>query len=109
MQPPIIVSDNGDVLFFKTVALAERYIEPWLLEELAAYDSQGRKLNVKPNGFITSFETLEAEPNHSRELEELVSSYLLKVAGRFELSKDWIRRASLSELIEIGITKCETK
>ncbi len=109
MQPPIIVNDNGDVLFFRTVALAERYIEPWLLEELTAYDSQGRELNVKPNGFITSFEALETEPNHSRELEELIAGYLLKVAGRFELSKDWIRRASLSELIEIGITKCERR
>jgi hypothetical protein len=110
MQPPIVVHDSGDVMFFRTVERAEQYIEPWAVDYgFCAYDSQGRRLNIKPNGFVTKFEAAEAAPNHADELKEVVINYLLKVAERVDISTDWINQATLAELIQVGISKCETR
>jgi hypothetical protein len=49
MQPPIIFSNRGDLLFFRSVSDAEAYLEPIDVEqeEYVAFDSQGARLSLK--------------------------------------------------------------
>jgi hypothetical protein len=48
MIPPIIVEEYGNLMFFRSAAYAERYLEPIDVknEEYKAYDGIGRRLTL---------------------------------------------------------------
>jgi hypothetical protein len=43
METPIVVLESGDVLFFRSLSCAKRYLEPIDIrnDEYIAYDSEG--------------------------------------------------------------------
>lgn len=46
LVPPIVLVDGHDVMMFASVADAERFLEPWAVEDGSAegFDAQGRRL-----------------------------------------------------------------
>ena len=46
LVPPIILVDGHDVMMFGSVAAAERFLEPWAVQDdsAAGFDAKGRKL-----------------------------------------------------------------
>ncbi|NJN13092.1 MAG: hypothetical protein HC815_36295 [Richelia sp. RM1_1_1] len=95
MKVPIIVYDDGDVLIFESVDLAENYLEPFDIHLYKAYDSEGHLLHLTPDGNIVSIELAETEPNHTNNLRQVIFEFLLKVG----IQKDWLLQASLEDLI----------
>lgn len=99
MKPPIFSVDGRNVLAFKTVAIAEQYIEPEDADDSAIrlYDSEGRKLSAtgsfRPRQVRLSL--VENEPDHIDELADALRQ-LLKYVGE----EDWARGASFEELVD---------
>lgn len=46
ITPPIIISENGDIVIFKSKKAAEEYIEPADIFDLLVFDSHGNRLVV---------------------------------------------------------------
>lgn len=126
MEPPIIVDNHGDILFFASVEKAEKYLEPIDVEndEYVAYDSVGHLLNLtiqerkwretnflrffKPNEYTVErviIELAEAEPTHEDQLRERLI-YFFALVGE---DKDWLLRATLKELVRRGIERHKTE
>ena len=102
MKVPIIVSNFGDVLIFDSIEKAERYIEPIDVDnnEYIAYDSEGHLLHlVNLPRYQVAIEPAETEPNHANELREILMDFL----ARTGVSKSWLSRASLQELVKKGM------
>jgi hypothetical protein len=92
VKAPIIVDDEGDLSFFRTVDSVERYIEAVDVEAegYSAYDSEGRRLRLttrqeqRPVLFglfrvpfdRTIVECEEAEPAHAEALRSVLTAFL---------------------------------
>ncbi len=98
IDPPIIVSESGDVEVFDSVEAAESYLEPIDVEKerFVAYDSCGRLLQLIPTSPRISIRAAEEDGNHHRELQNLLTEYL----GYVGVASDWISQASLQDLVE---------
>jgi hypothetical protein len=119
LKPPIIVSEPGEVLIFRSTSEVEEYIEwPDVYESrYIAYDSEGRLLKLlspqgkKPTKFmgITSYnvdepiriEPAEVEPGHAHELRELLREHLIHLGEPYESVLD----LSLDELLAVAIRR----
>lgn len=105
MQLPIFVSDPNDLMVFTSVDCAERYIEPWGLKKLTAYDGEGRLLHLTPRDPIISISLAESEPGHREKLTQLMRNFLEAVGE----SSQWLAQASFEELtarsLKYGITQ----
>ena len=88
---PVIVDENGDVTFFASIEDAERYLEPWAVEEeFTAYDSEGRLLEIRVERRESSsffglskrvvdhvvIVAVEDQPNHALQLRATLLSFL---------------------------------
>lgn len=111
---PIIVEDNGDVEFFGSVEDAERYLEPWIVEEeIVAYDRDGRLLEFRvERGEIPTFfglsriavdhvviESAEDRPNHAPQLRAVLVGYFERAGIPFGDSD----AVPLRELVKRGV------
>ena len=117
MKPPIIVYDHGDVSIFRSAEDAERYLEsPDVLENrYVAYDSEGRILSLKApepkTGKIFGIRSIsvdrviisssDLQPLRSEMLKEILVT-LLKL---FDVSPEWLEKATLNELLTKSIEK----
>jgi hypothetical protein len=79
MKTPIIVSDEGDVLIFESIQAAESYIEPWHLDRLITFDSDGTMLNFREEGGGVKLYPVKEEQKHEEELKGLLKRFLKKV------------------------------
>ena len=98
IDPPIIVSESGDVEAFESVEEAESYLEPIDVEKerFIAYDSHGRLLQLIPSSPRIRIRAAEKDARHHRELRNLLTGYL----GGVGVASDWVNRASLQDLVE---------
>ena len=96
IKNPIILDENGNLLFFRSIDIAERYMEPEDIKnnEYIAYDGEGRllKLELAENersiffGFfkVTQFKvkilSTERIPSHKQELEQKLLEFLQKIS-----------------------------
>ena len=98
MRPPLIISEHGDLLVFDSKEAAEGYLEAIDVAngEYVGYDSEGRLLRLVPAWpHSTTIMEGEPEPNHKEELR----STLMKFFSQLGLPDDWIRQASLQDMI----------
>lgn len=98
MKPPLIADNKGDILVFRSLQEAEAYIEPVDVQnqEYAVYDSEGRLLRliaIKRNKVV--IEPMEDEPSHAFQLQTLLQKHLMTLG----LPSEWVRKASLAELV----------
>jgi hypothetical protein len=107
-ETPIVVLESGDVLFFRSLSCAERYLEPMDIrnDEHIAYDSEGRLLRLIPCKHIVKIELAEEESTHANELKDALVSFFVEVDYATE---DWLSKASLRELVLRGLSDFETK
>ncbi len=98
IEPPIIVSESGDVEAFESVEAAESYLEPIDVEKarFIAYDSRGRLLQLIPSSPRVRIRAAEKDANHDRELRNLLTAYFESVG----VANDWVSGASLQDLVE---------
>ena len=121
IKAPIVVDNFGDLLIFSSIADAQRYLEPIDVrdKEYLAYDSEGRllKLDVAiEKSDLRKIPTLadggeqivlrpaEAEPLHAAELQGKLIQYFAQVGEAGE----WLRSATLDELIQKGVENYKT-
>jgi len=99
MRAPIIISEHGDLVVFEAKEDAEMYLEAIDVAngEYVGYDSEGRLLRLTPawphSATITDG---ESEPSHKDELSAALSGFFLQLG----LPADWVRQASLEEMID---------
>ena len=101
MKAPIIINENGDVSFFRTVEAAARALEPIDVrnQEYVAYDSEGYLLRLVPTDpTVVVVDGEESEPR-AEQLAEIIRDFFSRVG----LNQEWIRRASLSDLVSEGV------
>lgn len=98
MKPPIIVDENGDTAIYENVEDVELHLETIDVanNEYVAYDSEGRLLRLLPTSPRITVESAEQEPSHADEVHYLLFELLLY----FGLPADWLRQASLQDLVE---------
>ena len=100
MKPPIIINENGSLSFFKSVADAERYLEPIDVrnQEYVAYDSDGCRLELRVEeevvaGLLGLGKTrrervciIQAEevPAHAEELKNILRASLQEIGSSQE-------------------------
>jgi hypothetical protein len=107
MKLPIIVVESGDILFFRSLSIAEHYLEPIDVRnnEYITYDSEGRLLRLVPCEYTVKIELAEEEPTHAEKLREALLAFFTKVG----FATDLLLQASLEELILEGLSNYETK
>jgi hypothetical protein len=107
MKVPIIVVESGDILFFRSLSIAERYLEPIDVRnnEYIAYDSEGRSLRLIPCEHRVKIELAEEKSTDADKLKEALLAYFTRVG----FAPDLLLRASLEELILEGLSNYETK
>jgi hypothetical protein len=107
MKAPIIVVESGDILFFRSLSIAEHYLEPIDVRnnEYIAYDSVGRLLRLVPCEHIVRIELAEENPTHADKLKEALLAFFTEVG----FATDLLLQASLEELILDGLSNYETK
>lgn len=100
ITPPVIVSDSGDVNVFETIDDAEKYLEPYDVGSLTAYDSEGRLLRLIATSPRITIEVEEWSPSHQEDVRRLLLDFLNEL-GIADLN---IRGKNLQELVAIGLT-----
>lgn len=114
MKAPIIVNESstplvpGCVYVFGSINTAERYFETWYSDEsFYACDCTGLRLEILPN-YATGGVSITELAGETRN-PDLAASFLKKFIGSFGLkidgikpaeSSEWLRSATLSELVE---------
>lgn len=114
MKPPIIIDENGDLGFFKSITDAERYMEPIDVrnQEYVAYDSEGRRLDLRvEEEVVTEWLGLkkttrgrvrivqaEERATHTEELKNMLRVFLEKLGA----PPDSLHSATLQDLIAAG-------
>jgi len=93
LVPPLVLVDGHDVMICASVGVAERFLEPWAVEDGSAYgfDATGRRLAFRiqprpPAGFWSRLfgaaqgsvriEPAEHEPTGRAELEAALKDYV---------------------------------
>jgi len=118
MKPPILLYADGSFDFFKSVEEAERYAEPIDVqsqEYVAAYDSEGRRLELRVEEEVVSglfglgkikrervhIVPAEDTATHADELKSLLQDFLQKPGT----PPNSLHSASLQDLITAGIQR----
>lgn len=107
---PLILSDQGDVAVFETVADIERYVEPPDAAEYRIYDALGRRYFFKgyrePLGsvLVKRSQPMQLDDEHpgdqaGNDLAQLLRSYLQRVGCREPL-QTWSLEQLVRETIE---------
>ncbi len=101
MQTPIIVDQNGDVMFFGSVEEAEAYIEPIDVKnnEYVAFDSEGRLLRLIATIPRVTIEQAELNPAHA----EMLRQTLIQFYENLGIPENQLRADSLQQLITRGL------
>lgn len=99
ITPPIIVSEGGDTDIFETIEAAERYLEPYDIEILTAYDSQGRLLTLLPTSPRITIESAELTPSHARNLRQVLLRFLKDVGDTADDLPQW----TLDHLVALAL------
>lgn len=85
MKSPIIISENGDLSFYRSASDAAIDMEAIdvLHGEYKGYDAEGRLLNIEvsEDGHIL-IDLAEKTPGHASELAEEIVDFLFKVEGK---------------------------
>ena len=114
MQPPIVVNNRGDIMFFASVKKVEQELEAVDVEnrEYIAYDSEGRliTLGTAPRNGWRFFgakrvvvQSAEPLPTHAGELQEVLRNFFRH--PRVGEPEEWVVSASLSDLVNRGLEK----
>jgi len=108
MTPPIIAVDPGDILVFRTLDLAERYLDPEDVENgvYTIYDSEGRILHANAGYHPRRIQIRaeEQEPKHRSDLQDALRHFLDQVGE----NPDWLEVASLEEMVKLIASKYPT-
>src|SRR4051794_11316000 len=102
--PPIFVFWD-DLLTFASVEAAELYLEPWCCEEeLTAYDSEGKLLQISPGNPRRGGVRIAAAETIARK-DELVERLRFRLLGIAKerpdlLAMTWVEQATPTELME---------
>jgi hypothetical protein len=110
MKPPIIIYEHGDIAFFESVQDVERGLEAIDVknDEYIAYDSEGclLQLHVEQGSPIDRvvLSCSETQPTHSLELKRALINFFTQVS----VSKEWLAKATLEELVAEGIKNYKT-
>ncbi|PTU29146.1 hypothetical protein [Stenotrophobium rhamnosiphilum] len=77
-QPPIFVIEDLDVLLFKCVEEAQRFLEPWWVIEKRGviFDALGVQLSAEIGAENASV-TLKPDSSHASDLEKLLRNHLI--------------------------------
>lgn len=121
MQPPLVLSENGDVLLFASREEAEAYLEPIDVQnqEYRGYDAAGRLLAFQVTTeevpillglFKVSRERVRVEvaerlPSHQAEVQSILAGALLRMG----IAEDRVRRAELAQLVAIALEVLGTR
>ena len=107
MKAPFFLNESGNVLVFRSIEEAERYIEPIdvINREYIGYDSIGRRLQLLvADANRVKIQSAEIEPEHTDELKEVLTRFLSLVG----VSQSWLLDAPLEKLVakmlELGST-----
>ena len=113
----VIVVDNGDLSFFKTLQDAENCLEPIDVKnnEYVIYDSKGRLLTPsviveeRPGLFNigkVSVEVVKIEPEQPQSTgNESFGSVLKKYVSQYIIPDSLASKATVQELLQTAITK----
>jgi hypothetical protein len=118
MIPPIIVEEYGNLMFFKSAADAERYLEPIDVRngEYVAYDSVGRRLTLgvakKESKFFygmlkDTMEVVTVRDGNGVDAADELSQILRKFLERFGRTRKSTEGVALAALIEQTIQHVE--
>lgn len=115
---PIILDENGNLLFFNSKDIAELYIEPEDVKnnEYIAYDSEGRLLKLElieyeKTGFLGLSKSIRVQvnivstedfPNHSNELKRKLTKFLHKISPSYKDEEDYMLQDILQKVIELS-------
>jgi len=99
ISPPIVVTESGDADVFESVEAAERYLEPYDVNDLLAYDSTGRLLRLLPTTPRITIEAAELVPTHEQNALEV----LLKFLNEVGVSPQTLKDQSLQGLFSIAL------
>ncbi|MDA3798967.1 MAG: hypothetical protein PF692_07795 [Kiritimatiellae bacterium] len=106
MKPPIIIYEEGNIVFYESVGSAELCIEAIDVDNhvYVAYDSEGCLLRLS-----TLLETVlirdgESDSNHAEELRSRLVYYFSRDPNDKSLAL-----ATLPELVELGIRHFDLK
>lgn len=123
MRPPIIVTVEGNAVFFTSPDAAERYLEHYDVVSgaiAAAYDSEGRLLELRVVEEImpvifglgrmkaegVKVVPAETEPTHGQELSRLLMDLLQDLgAAKHEFEGLDLPRLELAALVRVGFRK----
>jgi hypothetical protein len=102
--PPIVVSEDGDLDFFRSAADVTNYFEPWFpgAVDYRAYDSEGRALELYADPPVVArwwlFGLIGTDNAHESQL--FVRTREVEPSHRDELTdvlRDWLRRTAPEE------------
>jgi len=98
-KPPIFVVDGSDISVHSSLEDAALQLEPIDVKDklYAAYDSEGRLLNLGADRQRVKVSLAEELPNHAHELEEALRRYLSAI-GKPEGSDP---QCNLPRLVEV--------
>lgn len=99
ITPPIVVTEPGDAVVFKSVEAAEGYVEHYDVDDLVAYDSEGRLLRLLPTTPRITIEAAEWIPNHVEQAREVLLRFLDAVGESGEI----LRTLPLDQLFAIAV------
>ena len=119
LVPPLVLVDGHDVQICGSVAVAERFLEPWSVEDGSAhgFDATGRRLafRVEPTrrtglwrklfgavGQLVRIEPAEQEPTGQVELEAALKGYV-----RATLPSEQVDGVLIPELIALARRNAE--
>ncbi|MEA5532979.1 hypothetical protein [Crocosphaera sp. XPORK-15E] len=95
IKTPVVIYDQGDVLIFESIKIAESYLESIDIPGYLAYDCEGRLLKLIPEKQRVKIELAESESSHQHQLQQILIDFLTKLGHDFlELSQ-----MSLGELV----------
>ena len=81
MKFPIVIDENGDLSFFTSKELAQRWLEPVDVEagEYVGYDAEGRLLSITAvDEYSVRIDLLDAAPTHAPVLKEKLQAFAQK-------------------------------
>jgi hypothetical protein len=121
LVPPLVLVDGHDVMICATVAVAERFLEPWAVEDGSAegFDATGRRLAFRvettlPTGpwskvfssprEAVRIEAAEQEPSGGAELAAALRDYV-----RATLPSERVEGVPVPELIALARRNAEVR
>lgn len=108
MKVPIIIKENSNIFFFRTIQDAAEYLGSVDVEKHKhkIYNAEAIVLKEIPTKPTITIIELEGAEHRTDELQSVLKTYYEQLG----LEKEWIEQATLAELVEYGtheyVTKC---